>query len=51
MSESTLKEFTPWECHHETIFVDWADKASCYKWLHNKSYLKYNIMLINQDKI
>lgn len=42
MSESTLKEFTPWECHHETIFVDWADKASCYKWLHNKSYLKYS---------
>lgn len=42
MSESTLKEFTPWDCHHETIFVDWADKASCYKWLHNKSYLKYS---------
>lgn len=30
-----------WEDHHEDIFVDWADKAACYKWLHEKSYLKY----------
>jgi len=41
-SEITTKEYTPWESHHETIFTDWADKASCYKWLHNKSYLKYS---------
>jgi len=41
-SELTMKEYTPWETHHETIFIDWADKASCYKWLHNKSYLKYS---------
>lgn len=31
-----------WEPHHDAIFVDWADKASCYKWLHDKSYLKYS---------
>ncbi len=31
-----------WESHHDCIFVDWADKAACYKWLHNKSYLKYS---------
>lgn len=31
-----------WESHHDSIFVDWADKAACYKWLHNKSYLKYS---------
>lgn len=31
-----------WEPHHDSIFVDWADKASCYKWLHDKSYLKYS---------
>jgi len=41
-SEISTKEYTPWDTHHETIFVDWADKASCYKWLHNKSYLKYS---------
>ena len=31
-----------WEPHHDSIFVDWADKAACYKWLHDKSYLKYS---------
>ena len=31
-----------WKSHHEDILVEWADKANCYKWLHNKSYHKYN---------
>ena len=30
-----------WQPHHEEILVDWADKAMCYQWLHNKSRLKY----------
>ena len=42
MSSEALREYIPWENHHETIFVDWADKAACYKWMHNKSYLKYS---------
>tara|TARA_X000001036_G_scaffold150423_1_gene142848 strand:- start:20005 stop:20850 length:846 start_codon:yes stop_codon:yes gene_type:complete len=42
MSSDALREFVPWENHHETIFVDWADKAACYKWMHNKSYIKYS---------
>lgn len=42
MSSEALREYIPWEDHHETIFVDWADKAACYKWMHNKSYLKYS---------
>ncbi len=42
-SSTTLRECVPWEGHHETIFIDWADKASCYNWLHNKSYLKYHM--------
>jgi hypothetical protein len=42
MSSETVREFVPWEQHHETIFVDWADKAACYKWMHDKSYLKYS---------
>ena len=41
-SETTLREYIPWECHHETIFIDWADKASCFNWLHDKSYIKYS---------
>lgn len=40
-SIENFKEVT-WEPHHDAIFVDWADKASCYKWLHDKSYLKYS---------
>ena len=43
MSSEALREYIPWENHHETIFVDWADKAACYKWMHNKSYLKYSV--------
>ena len=42
MSSEALREYVPWEPHHETIFVDWADKAACYKWMHNKSYIKYS---------
>ncbi len=42
MSSEALREYVPWEPHHETIFVDWADKAACYKWMHNKSYNKYS---------
>ena len=31
-----------WQPHHESILIDWADKANCYKWLHFKSQNKYN---------
>jgi len=41
-SETTVREYTPWEKHHENIFIDWADKASCYKWLHASSNIKYS---------
>lgn len=30
-----------WCPEHETILTEWADKALCYKWLHTKSYAKY----------
>ena len=40
-ASETYREVT-WELHHDSIFVDWADKAACYKWLHDKSYLKYS---------
>lgn len=41
-SETTVREYIPWEKHHENIFIDWADKASCYKWLHASSNIKYS---------
>ena len=31
-----------WTKEHEKLFVEWADKALCYKWLHSKSNIKYN---------
>ena len=30
-----------WKEYHETILIDWADKAQCYQWLHSKSANKY----------
>ena len=31
-----------WTQEHESILIEWADKASCYRWLHSKSHLSYN---------
>ena len=44
-SGETLKKTIPyieWAEDHENILVDWADKALCYKWLHNKSHNEYS---------
>lgn len=30
-----------WTEHHENILIDWTDKATCYKWLHEKSQYEY----------
>ena len=32
-----------WKDEHEKIFVEWADKAMCYRWLHSKSNQRYTI--------
>ena len=36
---STLSATThiDWSLQHEKILIDWADKATCYKWLHDKT--------------
>ena len=34
--------YLEWADVHENILVDWADKALCYKWLHNKSHSEYS---------
>ena len=31
-----------WTIHHEKILIDWADKATCYKWLHEKSQREFS---------
>ena len=33
-----LIELNGWTEQHEEIFVEWADKAMCYRWLHSRSY-------------
>lgn len=30
-----------WTHHHEKIFIEWADKAMCYRWLHNSAHMDY----------
>lgn len=31
-----------WTPEHESILIDWADKALCYKWMHNKAHQYYS---------
>jgi hypothetical protein len=33
----TNQQVIEWTPHHEKILIEWADKAVCYKWLHEKS--------------
>lgn len=33
-----------WQTEHEKILTDWADKAMCYRWLHNSANEKYRIL-------
>jgi hypothetical protein len=31
-----------WSAQHEKILVEWADKATCYKWLHEKTTREFS---------
>jgi len=33
-----------WTPEHELIFIEWADKAMCYRWLHSKSNAMYSYL-------
>ena len=35
-----------WTREHESILVEWADKAMCFRWLHSKSHQAYAKMLM-----
>jgi len=39
---STEMIHVDWTPEHENILIEWADKATCYRWLHSKSHLAYN---------
>lgn len=43
-SEQILEKNIEWQPHHEDILIDWADKAMCYQWLHNRSRTKYSYL-------
>jgi len=32
----------PWTREHELILVEWADKATCFRWLHSRSHTHYS---------
>jgi hypothetical protein len=34
--------YVEWSEDHENIIIDWADKALCYKWLHDKAHVSYS---------
>ncbi len=36
-SKTSTSPFVDWSAQHEKILIDWADKATCYKWLHEKT--------------
>lgn len=31
-----------WTEDHENIMIDWADKAICYKWMHQRAHANYS---------
>lgn len=43
-SELTLevKNNIEWSPEHETILIEWADKAMCYRWLHSKANIMFS---------
>lgn len=40
-NDVTFKEHK-WKSEHETILVEWADKAMCYRWLHGTAHQAYS---------
>ena len=36
------EEPTIWTDNHENILIEWADKATCFRWLHAKSHIDYS---------
>ena len=43
-TSTALKSKTDWTPDHETILVEWADKAMCYRWLHTRANAMYSAL-------
>ena len=41
-TSSSIMAFVEWTPEHENILVEWADKATCYRWLHAKAHSQYS---------
>lgn len=39
--KNKLNDDIQWTREHESILIEWADKAMCYRWLHTKSRSKF----------
>lgn len=37
-----VKNNVEWSPEHETILIEWADKAMCYRWLHSKANIMFS---------
>ena len=44
VAKPTSKGKTDWTPDHETILVEWADKAMCYRWLHTRANAMYSTL-------
>lgn len=44
VEKPTSKRKTEWTPDHETILVEWADKAMCYRWLHTRANAMYSAL-------
>ena len=42
--KTTSKSGTDWTPDHETILVEWGDKAMCYRWLHTRANAMYSAL-------
>lgn len=45
LSGAPVKKFNNgWTKQQETLMAEWADKAGCYRWLHDRCEKKYSLM-------
>ena len=44
VAKPTSKGKTDWTPDNETILVEWADKAMCYRWLHTRANAMYSTL-------
>ena len=40
----SLTNDTVWTVEHESILIEWADKAMCYRWLHSRANMLYSTL-------